>query len=77
MYLSCISSVDPETNVDTDDYDAIQQWASNSTVTGKSEPVPHSQSRTEEDSKPKTDKMSDGHHFQQSLVVIAEANCGS
>ena len=42
MYLSCISSVDPETNVDTDDYDAIQQWASSGTVTGKSNRVPHS-----------------------------------
>ena len=59
MYLSCICSVDPEPNVDTDNYDAIQQWASDDTVTVKSEPVPQSQSCIEEDSKHKTDMMSD------------------
>ena len=36
--------VDPrksEGSVESEDYDAIQQWASDGTVTAKSEPAPH------------------------------------
>ena len=40
----CPRPVDPrksEGSVESEDYDAIQQWASDGTVTAKSEPLPH------------------------------------
>ena len=40
----CPALVDPrksEGSVESEDYDAIQQWASDGTVTAKSEPLPH------------------------------------